>query len=70
MSDKKALVLGGTGAMGVYLVPELASLGYEVRVVSLDNVVSDNARVSYVKSDAKNIDYLRDTLQETFAVNR
>ena len=36
---KTALVLGGTGAMGVYLVPELASRGYEVTVVSLDDVV-------------------------------
>ena len=25
--NRRVLVLGGTGAMGVYLVPELASLG-------------------------------------------
>jgi len=68
MNDKKALVLGGTGAMGLYLVPELASLGYEVRVVSLDSVVSDNPRISYVKEDAKNIDYLKDLLKEKFDV--
>ena len=68
MNGKKALVLGGTGAMGVYLVPELASLGYEVRVVSLDSVVSDNPRIAYVKADAKSIDYLRELLKETFDV--
>ena len=31
---KKILVLGGTGTMGVYLVPELADMGYQVNVVS------------------------------------
>lgn len=66
MNGKKVLVLGGTGAMGVYLVPELAALGYEVRVVSLDSVVSDNPRITYVKADAKNIDYQRELLKERF----
>ena len=64
----KALVLGGTGAMGLYLVPELASQGYEVRVVSWDNVVSDNPRISYVKADAKNNEYLKELLKEKFDV--
>ncbi|MBT3374875.1 MAG: NAD(P)H-binding protein [Lentisphaerae bacterium] len=68
MSGKKALVLGGTGAMGVYLVPELASLGYDVQVVSLDDVVSDHPGISYVKADAKNIDYLTELLKKRFDV--
>ena len=63
MNGKKALVLGGTGAMGVYLVPELASLGYEVQVVSLDEASSDDPRISYIKADAKNIDYLRELME-------
>jgi nucleoside-diphosphate-sugar epimerase len=67
-NGRKALVLGGTGAMGLYLVPELASLGYEVRVVSFDNVVSDNPRISYVKADAKNNEYLKELLKEKFDV--
>jgi nucleoside-diphosphate-sugar epimerase len=68
MNGKKALVLGGTGAMGVYLVPELASLGYQVRVVSFDDVVSDDPRITYEKADAKNIDYLKELLREGFDV--
>ena len=68
MNDRKVLVLGGTGAMGVYLVPELASLGYDVHVVSLDDVASDHARISHVKADAKNMDYLRELLKESFDV--
>jgi nucleoside-diphosphate-sugar epimerase len=63
MNGKKALVLGGTGAMGVYLVPELAALGYEVQVVSMDEVTSDDPHISYTKADAKNIDYLKDLLK-------
>ncbi|MFZ2657493.1 MAG: NAD-dependent epimerase/dehydratase family protein [Victivallales bacterium] len=66
--NRKALVLGGTGAMGLYLVPELASLGYDVQVVSLDNTISDNPRISYVKADAKNIEYLKELLKEKFDV--
>ena len=38
MSKKKVLVPGGTGAMGVYLIPELLHLGYAVDVVSLDDI--------------------------------
>ena len=64
----KALVLGGTGAMGVYLVPELAAKGYDVRVVSLDDAVSDNPLISYAKADSKNIDYLKELLKEDFDV--
>ena len=62
----KALVLGGTGAMGVYLVPELASMGYEVKVVSCDEVVSDHPRISYVKADAKNPEVMKALLKEKF----
>jgi len=65
-NGRKALVLGGTGAMGVYLVPELAAMGYEVRIVSCDQVVSDNPRISYVKADAKNTEYLKELLKEKF----
>lgn len=68
MKSRKALVLGGTGAMGVYLVPELASRGYDVQVVSLDSVVSDHPRITYTKADAKNIDYLKDLLKTRFDV--
>ncbi|MBI4979304.1 MAG: NAD-dependent epimerase/dehydratase family protein [Spirochaetes bacterium] len=65
-TDRKVLVLGGTGAMGVYLVPELAAMGYEVKVVSADDVVSNDPRVSYVKADAKNSESMRDLLKGKF----
>lgn len=49
---KKILVLGGTGAMGTYLVPLLAEQGYKVDVVSLDSVVSDNKNIAYITAQA------------------
>ena len=48
--DKKILVIGGTGAMGTYLVPELAKMGNRVDVVSLDNL-PDSERIRYIQKD-------------------
>ena len=66
LNGKKVLLLGGTGAMGVYLTPLLASLGCEVKVVSWDDIVSENPRVTYVKADGKDINYLQELLKEKF----
>lgn len=49
---KKVLVLGATGAMGQYLVPELLSLGYTVDAVTLEDVSSDHERLTYLKGNA------------------
>jgi nucleoside-diphosphate-sugar epimerase len=38
MNSKKILVMGGTGAMGVYQVPELIEMDYQVDVVSLNKI--------------------------------
>ena len=35
--SKKVLVLGSSGAMGQYIVPYLADMGYIVTAVSLDD---------------------------------
>ena len=45
--SKKVLVMGGTGAMGVYVVPELRKLGYKVDVLSLDEIHSDDPELRY-----------------------
>lgn len=63
---KKILVLGGTGAMGVYLVPELAAMGYAVDVVSLDDMKSDHPRVTYRQANAKDIDFLKSLLAKNY----
>jgi len=65
MSNKKVLVLGATGAMAVYLIPELLNKGYEVVGVSLDDAVSDNENLTYIKADAR-IEFLEELLEKNF----
>ena len=63
---KKILVIGGTGAMGVYLVPLLASLDYTVHVVSLDHVTSQDPAITYIKANAKDVTYLSELLRNLY----
>ena len=62
---KKVLVMGGTGAMGTYLVPYLADMGHMVDVVSLDDVKSEQPNIRYIKENAKDDEYLKSLLTET-----
>jgi len=66
--EKKALVFGGTGAMGVYLVPKLAKQGYKVDVVSLDNIISDDERIRYIQADLKDISFVTDILKNKYDI--
>lgn len=50
LNMKKILVLGGTGAMGRYLVPKLAQRDYQVDVVSLDQL-PNLKNIHYIQSD-------------------
>ncbi len=64
MDAKKVLVLGGTGAMGVYVVPELLELGYKVDVLSLDDRKSDHPNLRYFQvENAKVEDTIRPYLE-------
>lgn len=51
MKMKRILIPGGTGAMGIYLVPELRRRGYAVDVVSLDERTSDDPGLRYFKAN-------------------
>ena len=42
---RKILLLGGTGAMGVYLVPELLRMGYQVYITSRSRHLSNERDV-------------------------
>ena len=64
--SKKVLVLGATGAMGKYLVPQLLNLGYFVDGISLDDVKSDNDRLRYVQVDVKNKEILKKILENKY----
>ena len=63
---KKVLVLGATGAMGRYLVPELIALGYEVTGVGLDDSAPWGADAKYVKGNAFDKDFLGSLLTEGY----
>lgn len=64
---KKILVLGGTGAMGKYLVPELSKMGYKVDVVALDeNITYDDANVSYIKANAKDENFAKEIVKNGY----
>ena len=50
---KKIMLLGGSGALGSYLTPELLKMGYQVHVVSLDTLHSDNPNLTYETANVK-----------------
>lgn len=56
--EKKVLVMGGTGAMGRYLVPKLAQRGYKVDVVSLDTL-PDEKNIHYIQEDIMDDEVLK-----------
>lgn len=64
--NKKVLVLGSTGAMGQYLVPYLADMGYKVTAVSLDEEKPYSESVTCIKGNAKDFDFLKELLKEDF----
>ena len=64
--QKKILILGASGAMAVYLIPELLNMGYKVHGVSLDKLTSDNLNLSYEQADAQDINYLSELLKQNF----
>ena len=63
---QKVLVLGATGAMGMYLVPELVSMGYQVDAVSLDERVSDHPNLTYIQANAKDMGFLAEILRNNY----
>lgn len=63
---KKVLVLGSTGAMGRYLVPELVNLGYEVTGVALDDPTYPLDKVRHIKGDAFDKGLLSELLREGY----
>ena len=62
---KKLLVMGGTGAMGQYLVPKLAQRDYQVDVVSLD-LLPNTKNVHYIQSNIMDDRVLEKQLAEDY----
>ncbi|MBQ4154690.1 MAG: NAD(P)H-binding protein [Clostridia bacterium] len=66
--QKKALLIGGTGALGHYLTPALLEMGYKVDVVSLESMISNNPNLRYIEANAKKIDVLKELLKNEYNV--
>lgn len=62
---KKILVLGATGAMGTYLVPELSRMRYKVDAITLDNIPEATQNVSFYNYNAKDDTVLSEVLKNT-----
>lgn len=63
MKKQKILVIGGTGAMGIYLIPELLRRGFAVDVLSMDQR-ENRPDLTYYVGDAFDRDYLRTNFLE------
>ncbi len=64
--QKKILVLGGTGAMGTYVVPALIKRGYRVEVVSLDERASDHPSLTYIQANGSDNAYMQELLRNQY----
>ena len=64
--SKKVLVLGATGAMGQYLVPYLADMGYQVTSVSRSESKPYNENVTCVQGNGKDLPFLKTLLAQKF----
>lgn len=63
---KKVLVLGATGAMGRYLIPELVKLNYEVTGVGLEESAPWKLNARYIQGNAFDKAFLEGLLKENF----
>ena len=63
---KTVLVLGGTGAMGRYLVPELAGLGYAVTAVGIEENPPKDFPAAYIQGNAFDKEFVKQLLQTRY----
>ena len=64
--SRKVLVLGATGALGQYLVPRLAAMGYRVDGVAIDDKTDNIPNVNYIKANAKDRAVLQQLLANSY----
>lgn len=65
--EKKALLLGGSGALGTYLAPALVKMGYKVDIVCLEDIVSQDPNLNYIKANAKELDFVNEIIKNEYS---
>ncbi len=66
MQKKTVLVMGATGSMGRYVVPELLRLGYRVDALSKDEMTSDNPDLTYYTLDCFDDEVMGELLKKHY----
>ena len=66
--QKRALILGATGAMATYLVPKLVENGYHVDGLAFDGEKSSNPAFNLMFHDAKDEEFLKNLLLQKYDV--
>lgn len=64
-NKKKILMLGGTGAMGMYMAPEMVKLGYQVYITSRKPHASTKD-IIYITGNAKDKAFVTPLLEQKF----
>ncbi|HIF9407615.1 TPA: NAD-dependent epimerase/dehydratase family protein [Photobacterium damselae] len=58
------LILGGTGAIGIYLLREFHDRGYNVDVTTRREIHNNDANINYICGNAKDINFIYDVLKK------
>lgn len=70
--SKKIMLLGGSGALGSYLIPELLKKDYKVHVVSRGqtptSVIGGNPNLTFEKANVKDDEWLKERLKDNWDV--
>ncbi|MCL2470345.1 MAG: NAD-dependent epimerase/dehydratase family protein [Propionibacteriaceae bacterium] len=56
--NRKVLLIGGTGAIGTYLAPQLVRAGYDVCVTTRHQIQSSDSSIGYVRGDGHDVGFL------------
>lgn len=63
--DKRVLLIGGGGTIGTYVAQELLEKGCYVDIICLEDYVSDNERLRYIKAEVT-LEFLKDFLSDKY----